>query len=98
MDDEVTGRAKGGAARAAVLSKEQRIEIARKAAESRWLKDLPRATHEGTIRIGSIEIACAVLNTGQRVITQSGFMRALGRARQAKGREYYKGDVNLRRS
>jgi hypothetical protein len=95
MDDEVTGRAKGGAARAAVLSKEQRIEIARKAAESRWLKDLPRATHEGTIRIGSIEIACAVLNTGQRVITQSGFMRALGRARQAKGREYYKGDVNL---
>jgi len=28
-------------------------------------------------------------------ITQSGFMRALGRARQAKGREYYAGDVNL---
>jgi hypothetical protein len=36
-----------------------------------------------------------VLNTGQRVLTQSGFMRALGRARQAKGRQYYKGDVNL---
>jgi hypothetical protein len=36
-----------------------------------------------------------VLENGQRVITQSGFMKALGRARQAKGRQYYDGDVNL---
>jgi hypothetical protein len=56
---------------------------------------MPYATHEGIIRIGEIEIACAVLNTGQRVVTQSGFMRALGRARQAKGRQYYRGDVNM---
>jgi len=94
-DDEVTGRAKGGVARAAILSKKERREIARKGAEARWGKDKPYATHEGVIRIGDIEIACAVLNTGQRVITQSGFMRALGRARQAKGRSHYKGDVNL---
>ena len=56
---------------------------------------MPRATHDGILHIGPIEIACAVLDTGQRVLTQSGFMRALGRARQAKGREYYNGDVNL---
>jgi hypothetical protein len=36
-----------------------------------------------------------VLSTGQRVLTQSGFMIALGRARQAKGRAYYDGDVNM---
>jgi hypothetical protein len=91
--DDVIGRAKGGVARAAVLSKEERQEIARKGADARWNK--PYATHEGIINIGDIEIACAVLNTGQRVITQSGFMVALGRARQAKGRGHYKGDVNL---
>jgi hypothetical protein len=83
----------GGARRAEVLPAERRAEIAREAAEARWAK--PQATHEGVIRIGDIEIDVAVLNTGQRVITQSGFMVGLGRARQAKGRQYYKGDVNL---
>jgi hypothetical protein len=92
---EVTGRAKGGFARKEALSGERRREIARSAAQARWAKDLPYATHEGSMNIGGVDIVCAVLNTGQRVITQSGFMRALGRARQAKGREYYKGDVNL---
>lgn len=94
-DEEVTGRAKGGIARAAALSEEERKSIARRAAQARWSKDMPYATHEGIIEIGDIEIPCAVLSTGQRVVTQSGFMRALGRARQAKGRQYYKGDVNL---
>ncbi len=92
---ELTGKAKGGLARAEVLAPARRSEIAKGAAEARWCRDMPFATHEGVIRIGDIEIACAVLNTGQRVVTQSGFMRALGRARQAKGRAYYKGDVNL---
>ena len=40
-------------------------------------------------------IPCAVLENGQGVLTQSGFMQALGRARQAKGREYYDADVNM---
>ncbi len=90
-----SGRTNSGLARAAALSPEQRREIAQKAAAARWAKDIPYATHEGTIKIGDVMIPCAVLNTGQRVLTQSGFMRALGRARQAKGRQYYKGDVNL---
>lgn len=42
-----------------------------------------------------MEIPAAVLEGGQRVLTLSGFMIAIGRARQAKGRQYYKGDVNL---
>ncbi len=56
---------------------------------------IPKATHEGPLHLGGVEIRAAVLETGQRVLTQSDFMRALGRARQAKGREYYTGDVNL---
>jgi hypothetical protein len=94
--DDVVGRARGGIARAESLSPEQRHDIARKAATARWAKDLPFATHEGVITaMGDLSVSCAVLNTGQRVLTQSGFMIALGRARQAKGRQHYKGDVNL---
>ncbi len=55
----------------------------------------PKATHEGIIHLGTMAIPCAVLENGQRVITQSGFMKALGRARQAKGRAYYDADVNM---
>ena len=58
---------------------------------------LPKATHEGVIVLanGSVEVACAVLEDGRRLITQSGFMKALGRSRQAKGRKYYDSDVNM---
>jgi hypothetical protein len=87
------GASQGGKARAEKLTAEERQEIARKAAEARW--NMPRATHEGELRIGDIVIPCAVLSTGQRLLTLSGFMRALGRARQAKGRQYYDGDVNM---
>lgn len=59
------------------------------------IKKLPKATHEGSIHIGDAEIRCAVLEDGRRVLTQSDVMRALGRARQAKGRQYYDADVNL---
>lgn len=97
MSDSTKNESKaiGGRARAASLTEEQKKEIARKAAEARWNSHLPKATHEGVISIGNVEIACAVLEDGRRLITQSGFMRALGRARQAKGRDYYEGDVNL---
>jgi hypothetical protein len=47
------------------------------------------------LHVGDAVISCAVLEGGLRVLSQSGFMKALGRARQAKGRAYYKGDVNL---
>jgi hypothetical protein len=88
----------GGKARAKKLSKEERQEIARGAAIARWEKSgvaIPKATHEGILTIGDMEIPCAVLENGMRVLTQSGVMVALGRARQAKGRQYYDGDVNL---
>ena len=92
--------AEGGKARAKSLPAEDRSAIAREAAEARWekagkSKPIPRATHEGILVIGDIEIPCAVLDNGMRLLTQSGVMVALGRARQAKGRQYYDSDVNL---
>lgn len=96
MSEQLTIQSMGGSARAKKLSSEERKEIARIAAEARWeKKPLPKATHEGFLDIGGIEIPCAVLEGGVRLITQSGMMVGLGRARQAKGRDYYDGDVNL---
>jgi len=88
---------KGGKARAKSLSAERKREIALMGVEARREKasPIPRATHEGVLTIGTAQIPCAVLENGRRLLTQSGFMLALGRARQAKGRQYYKGDVNL---
>lgn len=80
--------------RSAKLSAGERSEIARRGAEARWA-DLPFATHDGPLHLGEATIQSAVLSDRRRVLTQSDVMRALGRARQAKGRSYYDGDVNL---
>lgn len=56
---------------------------------------LPIARYTGTLALGDNEIGCAVLEDGTRLLTQSDMMRALGRARQAKGRGFYDADVNL---
>ncbi|WP_370190926.1 P63C domain-containing protein [Qipengyuania sp.] len=56
---------------------------------------LPAARYAGTLTLGDVEIGCAVLEDGTRLLTQSDMMRALGRARQAKGRGFYDADVNL---
>jgi len=86
------GAAKGGKARARKLSPEQRSEIARGAAEARWATErkspqLVRATHEGQIKIADKVIPCAVIEDGTRLLTQEGFLKALGRSgKPAAGR------------
>ena len=82
--DEITKQAKGGNARAANLSAEDRREISTKAAEARWGVSLPQATHSGELVIGGRKIACAVLQNGKRVLTQGTFLTAIGRAAKAK--------------
>jgi P63C domain-containing protein len=84
-----------GRARLAKISPERRSEIARMAANARHTKDLPTAWYTGVVPIGGTTLSCAVLEDGTRILTQSDMMRALGRSRQAKGRAFYKGDVNL---
>jgi hypothetical protein len=95
MTELITGKAKGGFARADALSPEKRAAIARNAALKRWEGTGPKALHEGDLNLAGIPLSCAVLDTGQRVLSQSAFMKALNRARQAKGRAHYKGDVEL---
>jgi len=77
-------------ARSQALSKVERSEIARRAAMMRHHGDLPRAIAEGALVIGSVHIPCAVLDDGPpntRVLTQEGFLGAIGRAGKAKGGE-----------
>ena len=68
---------KGGEARAISLSMERRVEIARKAAETRWLA--PRAAYEGDLHIGELTLPSAVLQDGRRVLISRAFLTALGR-------------------
>ncbi len=94
--DQNNPQRKGGLVRSQRLDAGRKAEIGRLGAEARWgSKNLPTATDEGILNIGDAQLPCAVLDTKQRVLTQSGVMKALGRARQAKGRQYYDGDVNL---
>ncbi|MGH0033027.1 MAG: P63C domain-containing protein [Myxococcota bacterium] len=75
---------KGGKARAEKLTKEQRQEISRKAAEARWGVKTARAVYGSPDRplcIGDIEIPCYVLEDGRRVLSQSGMQTGVGFSR-----------------
>jgi len=43
-----------------------------------------KATHEGKLEIGEMKIPCAVLADGTRLLTQGGFLKAIGRSRTPK--------------
>lgn len=79
----------GGRARAQKLSKEERSEISRNAAEIRWQRQREqhgenapkRADYSGALLIGDSRIECAVLDDGKtRVLAQGTVLQALGRA------------------
>lgn len=79
------GAARGGAARAAKLSAEERSDIARQAAAARWgataTGPLPVATYgspDRPLRIGEIEIPCYVLSDSRRVLSQRGLQGGMG--------------------
>jgi P63C domain len=79
-NDEPTGKAKGGVARAFSLTQEQRVGIARKAAVARWGA---QATHKGSFQEDfGIDIECYVLDDDKKtaVISQIGMGLALGLA------------------
>lgn len=76
------GRAKGGKARAAALTAEERQDIARKAALKRWEVQhhggpVMQAEYTGVLTIGDKQIPCAVLTNGQRVMSDNGITKAL---------------------
>lgn len=92
-----TPQSKGGRARARNLSDERKSEIAKKAAEARWLRqsaeidldNVPRAICGGPdrpLRIGDLAIPCYVLENGKRIIHQRGMVSALGMSRGGSSR------------
>jgi hypothetical protein len=72
-----SGASKGGLARKAKLSAEERKEIASNAAKARWNSDVPKALFEGELQFGDMEIPCAVLEDGTRLISERGFAKGL---------------------
>lgn len=82
------GGKRGGPARAAAMTAEERKESARHAALKRWHgtpgSTILQATHGSTdrpLRIGDVEIPCYVVENGQRVILLKGMLTALGLGR-----------------
>ncbi|RLW51900.1 MAG: hypothetical protein B6D76_17670 [gamma proteobacterium symbiont of Stewartia floridana] len=71
-------QSKGGKARAAVLSKEERSEIAKKAAEARWKESVPEAVKDGDLILGETTIQCAVLPDEMRVLSERAVTKAFG--------------------
>lgn len=69
-------QSKGGAARARKLSSARRSEIARAASGARW--GLLPVTHEGALRLASVDLPCAMLEDGSRVIAIDALVNALG--------------------
>lgn len=68
------------------MTAEERRENAKKAVNARIeSSSLPQATHHGEMSIGDVALKCYVLLDGTRVLTQEGFLIALGRAGKAKG-------------
>lgn len=87
--DDVTGRARGGLARAESLTQEERSDIARKAALARWDNDLPKAEFgaaDRPLRIGDWEVPCYVLADKRRVLVQGGVMKAIDMSQGTAGR------------
>jgi hypothetical protein len=70
---------KGGRAAAAKMTPEQRSERAKNAAESRWLKNAPKAEYSGLLDLAGHSIVCAVLEDGRRVLSTVSFTQAIGR-------------------
>ena len=79
MTKEQSIQSMGGTARAQKLSKEERIEIAKKAAAEKW--KLPKAifgTPDKKLKIGDRELECYVLEDGKRVLSGRGMQEVLG--------------------
>lgn len=90
MDNEIKGKAKGGIARAASLTPEQRSKQSQKAAQKRWeldKKEVPRAVNQGDLVIGERTLSCAVLEDGTRVISRNAIFRAFGRTKRGRAKD-----------
>ncbi len=84
MSEDVSGKSKGGIARAQSLTPGERTLIARNAARKRWGDSVPKAPYKGTLRIGE-GLPCFVLEDGRRVISGRGITKAIGMKGRGQG-------------
>lgn len=104
----VSGAAKGGLARRANMSPEQRRAAARKAVQVRWARArgesaetrpagiLPTAKHRGFLNLMGVDMPCYVLDTGQRVIGRTSATEMLTGIKGGGALEKYLGGVQLK--
>ncbi|WP_202183054.1 P63C domain-containing protein [Chitinophaga solisilvae] len=52
-------------------------------------KQILRATHEGVVKLGDVEMKVAILSDGTRVLNRISLLRAIGRTGKAKGGRKY---------
>lgn len=82
MSDEIKGKARGGAAKAAKMTPDERKALSMKMVESKKeLASLPKATHGSSdhpLTIGTVEIPCYVLDDDTRVLSQRGLQTGIG--------------------
>ena len=85
-----SGRARGGIARAKRLTAEERREIALQGAQARWGCDGVKlaicGSEDRPLKIAAKELPCYVLDDDTRVLSQAGFLAALGRHPKANVR------------
>lgn len=89
-DQGAVGKARGGKARAANMSAEEKKEASRKMLEAKKeLAKLPEVAYgspDAPLKIGDSEIQCYVLSDGTRVISQRGLFSGLGMTSAASAR------------
>src|SRR5579872_1469137 len=76
-------QSKGGVARAEKLTRERRSDIARGAAQKRWLKpelrgEMPEAVSQGILPVGDTNVEVFVLKDRRRLVSKRAMARALG--------------------
>lgn len=77
-NSDISGKAKGGIARAKSLSPDELKNIAKKGADARWDDSIEIAKRSGFIELGDISIPCAVLEDGTRVLSERAITKAFG--------------------
>jgi len=69
---------KGGLARAKSLTAREKSDIAKAGAAARWNPNLPQALLEGALKLGEVEIDCAVLPDGTRLLSERAITKGFG--------------------
>lgn len=75
---EESPQKKGGLERARKLSGAAKSEIARGAAAARWDSNIPTALLDGELPIGEVNLECAVLPDGTRLLSERALTRGFG--------------------